>query len=196
MDCSPQVLRVLRLGLGVLWTDVDIYWRVDPLPAILAAIESHRSERRLQSKKKDVAQLASPRSALQSSSGLTTVVASPNGDCDSVDIAIQSNAPPGEARANGYRRLNSGFYLAAAGQRTVRAFEAIVAHAASTRLSEQPSFYAVLCGEDSRYADAGGSACDNQDLPARSLVLSREMFPNGAMPAVAERVARSSLSCN
>lgn len=31
---SRQVLRVLRLGYDVLWTDVDVFWKRDPLPDI------------------------------------------------------------------------------------------------------------------------------------------------------------------
>jgi beta-arabinofuranosyltransferase len=35
---SRQVLRVLQLGYDVLWTDVDVFWKRDPLPDIRAQL--------------------------------------------------------------------------------------------------------------------------------------------------------------
>jgi hypothetical protein len=147
-----QVLRILRLDVSVLWTDIDIYWKVHPLSDMLAAIQADR-DRRTRS----------------------------NGEpAEPADIAIQSNAPPAEQADNGLRRINSGFYYVVAGPRSVKAFEAIVEHARHSELSEQPSFYAVLCGENGELAD-GLRACENPRVPARTLMLSRRVYPNGAM---------------
>ncbi|CAI5513179.1 unnamed protein product [Closterium sp. Naga37s-1] len=100
---SRAVLRVLKAGYSVLWSDVDIVWFSDPLPHLL-------------------------------SYGPGT-------------FPIQSNEPNATLSGTGIRRINSGFYFARADPMTVKGFEAIVAHAAKTQLSEQPSFYDVLCGE-------------------------------------------------
>ncbi|GJP71515.1 hypothetical protein CLOP_g2343, partial [Closterium sp. NIES-67] len=100
---SRAVLRVLRLGYAVLWSDVDVAWFENPLPMLW-----------------------------QYGEGV---------------LAIQSNEPDPSQPANSIRRINSGFYLARPDPLTVAAFTAVVKHAAHSRLSEQPSFYDVLCGE-------------------------------------------------
>ncbi|CAI5488160.1 unnamed protein product [Closterium sp. Naga37s-1] len=61
-------------------------------------------------------------------------------------LPIQSNEPNASLPGTGIRRINSGFYFARAERMVVEAFEAIVRHAGKTKLSEQPSFYDVLCG--------------------------------------------------
>ncbi|CAN0896281.1 Beta-arabinofuranosyltransferase RAY1 [Linum grandiflorum] len=77
------------------------------------------------------------------------------------------------------RRLNSGFYFARSDAATIAAMDKVVIHAASSGLSEQPSFYDVMCGE-------GGSnrISDNRCLePETNLTvhfLDRDLFPNGA----------------
>ena len=62
------------------------------------------------------------------------------------DFVVQSNAPSKEADANGALRINSGFYRVRSNPSTIAAMEQIVMHAAASRLTEQPSFYMVLCG--------------------------------------------------
>ena len=62
------------------------------------------------------------------------------------DFVVQSNAPSKEPDANGPLRINSGFYRVRSNPATIAAMEQIVMHAASSRLTEQPSFYMVLCG--------------------------------------------------
>lgn len=99
---SRAVLRIIRTGYSVLWSDVDIVWYKDPLPDLV-------------------------------SYGPGT-------------FPVQSNEPKSELPGTGIRRINSGFYLVRSDPLTIEAFEAITAHAATTRLSEQPSFYDVLCG--------------------------------------------------
>ena len=145
-------MRILRLGVSVIWTDVDIYWKVHPLSDMLATIRTDQDRR-------------------------TRSIGKPT---EPADIVIQSNAPPAEWADNGLLRINSGFYYVAAGPRSVRAFVAIVEHAGRSELSEQPSFYAVLCGEKGEHVD-GERACENPRVPARTLMLSRRVYPNGAM---------------
>ncbi|CAI5501533.1 unnamed protein product [Closterium sp. Naga37s-1] len=70
-------------------------------------------------------------------------------------LPIQSNEPDANLPGTGVRRINSGFYFARADRKTIAAFEAITAHAAATKLSEQPSFYDVLCGEAGELVAAG-----------------------------------------
>jgi len=62
------------------------------------------------------------------------------------DFVVQSNAPSTEQAENGPLRINSGFYRVRSTPLTIAAYSAIVQHAAETTLSEQPSFYMVLCG--------------------------------------------------
>jgi len=94
------------------------------------------------------------------------------------DIYIQSNAPPTEVEDNGYRRINSGFYFVKASNRTRKAFQQIVAHAESSNLSEQPSFYTILCGDNGEFRDSK-SSCYNGYVSTK--FLPRTLFPNGAM---------------
>lgn len=149
---SQQVLRILELGYNVFWSDVDIFWKVNVVPGVLAEMGEGKG---------------------------------------SVDIAIQSNAPPEEEAENGKRRINSGFYLAKSNPQVVEAFRQIVAHARESALSEQPSFYTVLCGDDLEYVQ-GKSNCVNTAIPVKTLLLSRETYPNGAMVEVVRGVTPAS----
>ena len=65
-------------------------------------------------------------------------------------VVIQSNAPDSE-RSNELFRINSGFYLVKSNALTQTAFEAIVADAQASALSEQPSFYKSLCGPNGEF---------------------------------------------
>ena len=118
---SKLVLQVLEAGYSVVWSDVDITWFVHPFEVM--------SEFMI-----------------------------PDGG-----IAIQSNAPYVEnenAPANtktatggslrtedpaAFRRLNSGLYVAPNNENVISAFRAITEHASRSKLSEQPSFDAILC---------------------------------------------------
>lgn len=144
---SQQVLRILEQGYDVLWSDVDIFWKINPIPGVLEEMK----------------------------------------EGGGVDIAIQSNAPPEEASENGYRRINSGFYMAKSNSPTVEAFRQIVEHARSSTLSEQPSFYTVLCGDEMQFV-SGSSYCLNTEIPVKTRLLSREIYPNGAMVEVVKGV--------
>ncbi|CAI5473379.1 unnamed protein product [Closterium sp. Yama58-4] len=132
---SRAVLRVLKAGYSVLWTDVDIVWFTDPLPDLL-------------------------------SYGPGT-------------FPIQSNEPNVTLPGTGIRRINSGFYFARADKRTVAAFEAITAHAATTRLSEQPSFYDILCGVKGENVVEGKEECVWEN-GLRTIFLDRVVYANGA----------------
>ena len=93
------------------------------------------------------------------------------------DLLVQSNEPNATLPANGKRRINSGFYYATSSDAAIAAFSNITEHSAKTKLSEQPSFYDVLCGEG-RYR-VGDDACK---LPGgiRTVFLNRDQYPNGA----------------
>ncbi|KAK8965681.1 hypothetical protein KSP40_PGU015334 [Platanthera guangdongensis] len=77
------------------------------------------------------------------------------------------------------RRLNSGFYFSRSDPATIAAMEMVVEHASVSPLSEQPSFYDVLCGE------GGVNRVDDNHCvePHTNLTihfLDRNLFPNGA----------------
>eukprot|EP00897_Mesotaenium_endlicherianum_P008003 jgi/Mesen1/7230/ME000372S06474 len=133
---SRAVLRVLRAGVSVLWSDVDIVWFSDPLPDLMAF-------------------------------GAGT-------------LPVQSNEPNGSMPGHGIRRINSGFYFARSDAATIEAFGAIVAHAAATKLSEQPSFYDVLCGAGGERLVAGKEECLWTN-GLRTVFLGRQEYPNGAV---------------
>mmetsp|Transcript_21205 Transcript_21205/g.55302 ORF Transcript_21205/g.55302 Transcript_21205/m.55302 type:complete len:734 (+) Transcript_21205:388-2589(+) len=115
------------------------------------------------------------------------------------DFVVQSNAPATEAAANGPLRINSGFYRIRSSPIAIAGLEAVVHHAANSRLTEQPSFYLVLCGgKDGKFKN-GDDACIFK-APSRpggygetgetELVvqfLDRHHYPNGAS---AERSGR------
>ena len=75
------------------------------------------------------------------------------------DFVVQSNAPSKEAVANGPLRINSGFYRVRSTPKTIVAMEQIVLHAAASPLTEQPSFYMVLCGGKEGNFKRGDSEC-------------------------------------
>ena len=96
---SRVVLRILKKGYSVLWSDSDITWFKNPIPLLKSY---------------------------------------------NVDMAVQSNAPDSDA-PNAARRINSGFFLVRSNSAMILAFNDVVQHASHSTLSEQPSFYDVLC---------------------------------------------------
>jgi beta-arabinofuranosyltransferase len=142
------VFRILQLGYNVMWSDVDIFWKIDAIPGMLAEMEDF-------------------------------------------DIGIQSNAPPAEHNDNGRRRINSGFYFVRNSPQSLEAFRQIVEHASATTLSEQPSFYSILCGDDMEYVE-GPRDCVNTKIPVKTRLLSRKTYPNGAMTDVIRGVTPES----
>lgn len=77
------------------------------------------------------------------------------------------------------RRLNSGFYYAHSDVSTIAALEKVVRHAASSNLSEQPSFYDTLCGVGGSNR-VGDNSCLEPETNLTVQFLNRELFPNGA----------------
>ncbi|KAI4383590.1 hypothetical protein MLD38_009406 [Melastoma candidum] len=77
------------------------------------------------------------------------------------------------------RRLNSGFYFAHSDESTIAAMEKIVKHAATSGLSEQPSFYDILCGEGGTNR-LGNDVCIEPETNLTVHFLDRNLFPNGA----------------
>jgi hypothetical protein len=71
------------------------------------------------------------------------------------------------------------------------AFRQIVAHAQSTTLSEQPSFYTVLCGDNQEHT-VGHATCVNSHLNVTTAFLDRTIFPNGAMETIIKSVTPTS----
>eukprot|EP00730_Choanoeca_flexa_P013016 TRINITY_DN4884_c0_g1_i1.p1 TRINITY_DN4884_c0_g1~~TRINITY_DN4884_c0_g1_i1.p1 ORF type:complete len:412 (+),score=79.74 TRINITY_DN4884_c0_g1_i1:3-1238(+) len=105
------------------------------------------------------------------------------------DFVVQSNAPfPEEQVANGPLRINSGFYRVRSTPTTIVAMEQIVAHAAASRLTEQPSFYIILCGGKNGADAIGDDRCtytppntagSSDSLDVR--FLNRQEYANGAV---------------
>ncbi|XP_042496061.1 uncharacterized protein LOC122075182 [Macadamia integrifolia] len=77
------------------------------------------------------------------------------------------------------RRLNSGFYFAHSDSMTIAAMEKVVKHASTSVLSEQPSFYDVLCGEGGSNR-IGDDRCLEPETNLTVHFLDRNFFPNGA----------------
>ncbi|KAJ0241197.1 Beta-arabinofuranosyltransferase RAY1 [Hirschfeldia incana] len=77
------------------------------------------------------------------------------------------------------RRLNSGFYFARSDEPTIAAMEKVVKHAATSGLSEQPSFYDTLCGEGGVHR-VGDDRCVEPETNLTVHFLNRDLFPNGA----------------
>ncbi|KAJ4823298.1 hypothetical protein Tsubulata_028573 [Turnera subulata] len=77
------------------------------------------------------------------------------------------------------RRLNSGFYFAHSDSSTIAAMEKVVKHAATSGLSEQPSFYDTLCGEGGSYR-ISNNRCLERETNLTIHFLDRNLFPNGA----------------
>ncbi|CAA7404798.1 unnamed protein product [Spirodela intermedia] len=77
------------------------------------------------------------------------------------------------------RRLNSGFYYARADPPTIAAFAKVVKHASTSNMSEQPSFYDILCGVGGTHRTSD-EHCVEPETNLRVIFLDRNLFPNGA----------------
>ncbi|KAG9438996.1 hypothetical protein H6P81_019161 [Aristolochia fimbriata] len=84
------------------------------------------------------------------------------------------------------RKLNSGFYFARSDRPTISAMEKVVKHASNSDLSEQPSFYDVLCGEGGTYR-IGDDKCLEPKTNLTVHFLDRTRFPNGAYRGLWEK---------
>ncbi|ONK72506.1 uncharacterized protein A4U43_C04F20130 [Asparagus officinalis] len=84
------------------------------------------------------------------------------------------------------RRLNSGFYFARSDPVTIAALKKVVKHASTSDLSEQPSFYDVLCGEGGANR-VGDDRCFEPETKLTVIFLNRSSFPNGAYKGLWEK---------
>ncbi|PIA26373.1 hypothetical protein AQUCO_09400019v1 [Aquilegia coerulea] len=84
------------------------------------------------------------------------------------------------------RRLNSGFYFAHSDKITIAAMEKVVLHASVSDLSEQPSFYDVMCGEGGANR-LGDDKCLEPETNLTVHFLDRNLFPNGAYQGLWEK---------
>uniref|UniRef100_A0A1J3GZ35 UDP-galactose:fucoside alpha-3-galactosyltransferase n=1 Tax=Noccaea caerulescens TaxID=107243 RepID=A0A1J3GZ35_NOCCA len=94
-------------------------------------------------------------------------------------LAAQSDEYNTTVPINRPRRLNSGFYFARSDEPTIAAMEKVVKHAATSGLSEQPSFYDTLCGEGGIHR-LGDDRCVEPETNLTVRFLDRDLFPNGA----------------
>ncbi|GBG77937.1 hypothetical protein CBR_g25868 [Chara braunii] len=95
-------------------------------------------------------------------------------------LVVQSDNYNETGPANDIRRVNSGFYLARNDTGTVTAFQHIIVHALASKGSEQPSFYANLCGSTGEYR-VGDDLCRPPLFGNLTVAfLDRSRFPNGA----------------
>lgn len=94
-------------------------------------------------------------------------------------LAAQSDEYNETVPINLPRRLNSGFYFARADGHTIAAMRKVVKHAETSGLSEQPSFYDVLCGEGGSNR-VGDNKCVEPETNLTVHFLDRNLFPNGA----------------
>ncbi|GMI75035.1 REDUCED ARABINOSE YARIV 1 [Hibiscus trionum] len=101
-------------------------------------------------------------------------------------LAAQSDEYNQTGPINLPRRLNSGFYFSRADAPTIAAIEKVVRHAATSGLSEQPSFYDTLCGEGGSFRE-GDNRCVEPETNLTVHFLDRNLFPNGAYLGLWER---------
>ncbi|KAK9090323.1 hypothetical protein Sjap_023500 [Stephania japonica] len=94
-------------------------------------------------------------------------------------LVAQSDEYKEKGPINLPRRLNSGFYFAHSDNATIAAMEKVVKHAMVSPLSEQPSFYDVLCGEAGANR-LGDNRCVEPETNLTVHFLDRNLFPNGA----------------
>ncbi|OWM89676.1 hypothetical protein CDL15_Pgr024424 [Punica granatum] len=113
-------------------------------------------------------------------------------------LAAQSDEYNKTGPINMPRRLNSGFYFVFSDGSTVAAMEKVVKHAATSGLSEQPSFYDMLCGEGGSNR-VGDNMCKEPETNLTIYFLDRDLFPNGAYEGLWEkrnvREACSKMGC-
>ncbi|KAJ1396698.1 hypothetical protein SESBI_32370 [Sesbania bispinosa] len=94
-------------------------------------------------------------------------------------FAAQSDEYQKQGPINLPRRLNSGFYYAHSDSQTIAAIEKVVRHAETSGLSEQPSFYDILCGKGGSNR-VGDNKCVEPETNLTVHFLDRDFFPNGA----------------
>ena len=166
---SVAVLEVLNKGYSVIWSDVDITWFNHPFDALAGFM------------KKDGG------IAIQSNAPYVqnpNKIATPH---ETVGVVDGTDNPAA------VRRLNSGLYVAPNNPLVISAFQEIVADAAKSKRTEQPSFDEILCARAPSERDyssctyrpalpLGGDGANGKDSPSLHVeLLDRFKFPNGAV---------------
>lgn len=136
---SYIVLQILRMGVSVIFCDVDIGWASSPWLSLVGYVSRTRT-----------LTIQSNAPMVQLEDGVTYATTS-NG-------ANVTDEPP-----LGKRRLNSGLYIAPTSPNMIRAFKRITTRAIRFKLSEQPAFYDELCTRVSN------DECHDEDVTVRLL---------------------------
>lgn len=155
---SRAVLTILKKGYSVVWSDVDITWFVHPFDALADHMKAN---------------------ALTIQSNAPYVFNPNQRSQPHVSVKnVKSDDPAG------FRRLNSGLYVAPSNPLVISAFQHIVEHAFKSKLTEQPSFDQILCNQE--LSDRGYDSCTyrsslftKEGLLVR--VLDRFAFPSGSV---------------
>jgi len=155
---SRAVLEILEKGYSVVWSDVDITWFEHPFDALADYMKGNAL-------------------AIQSNA---PYVSNPNqGSQPHVTVSeVKSDDPAG------FRRLNSGLYVAPSNSLVKSAFQQIVEAARNSNLTEQPSFDEILCNKES--SNRGYDFCTYRpSLFSEKILLIRLLnrfaFPTGAV---------------
>jgi hypothetical protein len=156
---SRLVLEVLNEGYSVVWSDVDITWFTHPFEALSPYIASSFKGIAIQSNAPFVSNIS--------------IDARPH---PSVGF-VKSDEP------TGYRRLNSGLYVATNTAIVRTAFREIVEDALKRNTSEQPSFDRILCerSPSMRYSSSCLYRRSRLGSSVEVKALDRFRFPNGAV---------------
>lgn len=158
---SRVVLEVLKAGYSVIWSDVDIVWFEHPMVA-LAPYMDPKGGMTIQSNAPFVQDPSMP--------------AVPHSSVSSVKTD----------KIAAFRRLNSGLYVAPCNHAVKSAIAEIIRHAATSAMSEQPSFDYVLCQRrpSQRFDDRCRHRRSFLSFFKQSVfdvrILDRFHFPNGA----------------
>jgi len=122
---SRSALEVMNVGYSVVYSDVDITWFQDPFESLRPYTMKNSTALMIQSNAPYAPHLADLKEKFR-----------PH---DSV-AGVQN-----EQVSNGFRRINSGMYVAPNSALMRIAFAEIASTAAVGKLSEEPYFYGVLC---------------------------------------------------
>ena len=170
---SRSALEVMNAGYSVVYSDVDITWFQDPFESLRPYTMKNSTALMIQSNAPYAPHLADPEKKYKPHDSVSGVHS--------------------EQVSNGYRRINSGMYVAPNSALMRIAFEEITSAAAVGTLSEQPYFYGVLCYKLPSHT-VGGDGCefhprlDKKYLPSSKLpsflpvhMFERLEYPHGAV---------------
>jgi hypothetical protein len=173
------VLYALRLGYDVLFMDVDVFLKRNPLPKVRAPPEMVVERRAL--------------------NGLSLfIVMQLQADCGNASMCMQSDSLATsklDIDPAHHGTLCAGFYLARSRSQTIRLFERILAafdHDARNKRDDQKLFVDLLCGLKGRWA-RGSNDCINPELDVHTRALPRSIYMNGQVHmAAGDRITRIS----